>query len=121
MRATIMAAALLLPAVLGASIEELFREKESRALAFAERLSIEYGKRCDSFSGCAGLNYDNCVTAYPEQTCPADGIKVPNRQNVSAEKAVKIGRELFFARIANVFLFAPTARSRRVVFETPMT
>ena len=46
MRATIMAAALL-PAVLGVSIEELFREKESRALAFAERVSSEYGKRCD--------------------------------------------------------------------------
>ena len=77
MRATIMAAALLLPAVLGASIEELFREKESRALAFAERLSIEYGKRCESFADCARSTYDNCVSAYPSQTCPADGIKNP--------------------------------------------
>ena len=77
MRATIMAAALLLPAVLGVSIGELFREKESRALALAERVSSEYAARCDSFSECARSSYDNCVTAYPGQTCPADGIKVP--------------------------------------------
>ena len=74
---TTLMAACLLPAVWGVSIDELFREKESRALALAARVSKEYEARCSSYSGCSSSSYDNCVTAYPAQTCPADGMKVP--------------------------------------------
>ena len=74
---TTLIAACLLPAVWGVSIDELFREKESRALALAARVSKEYEARCSSYSGCSSSSYDNCVTAYPAQTCPADGMKVP--------------------------------------------
>jgi hypothetical protein len=66
----------LLPVVLGVSIDDLFRVKEIRALALAERVSSEYEARCSSYAGCVSSSYDNCVTSYPAQTCPVDGIKV---------------------------------------------
>ena len=65
---TTLMAACILPAVWGVSIDELFREKESRALALAARVSMEYEARCSSYSGCSSSSYDNCVTAYPAQT-----------------------------------------------------
>ena len=77
MLATTLLAASLLPAVWGVSIDELFQEKESRVLALAARVSSEYEARCSSYSGCSSSSYDNCVSAYPAQTCPADGMKVP--------------------------------------------
>ena len=61
-----------------ATLDELFREKEERALALANLVSNEYEKRCgSSLGGCAASSYDNCVTAFPAQTCPADAIKIP--------------------------------------------
>ena len=61
-----------------ATLDELFKEKELRALALANLVSNEYEKRCgSSLGGCAASSYDNCVTAFPAQTCPADAIKIP--------------------------------------------
>ena len=76
LRFVMLFATTLLPVVLGVSIDDLFRVKEIRALALAERVSSEYEARCSSYAGCVSSSYDNCVTSYPAQTCPVDGIKV---------------------------------------------
>ena len=46
-----------------ATLDELFREKEERALALANLVSNEYEKRCgSSLGGCAASSHDECST-----------------------------------------------------------